>query len=176
MIGIINSAYLGTGAIAALASLKSRSPASAAWWVALSVGLTALGILRVVEAGVWSDNLLRSGLHQIGWYDKRRPIQVICITAFALALLPAQRLLPSGKAALTVAVFAFYGLAVLAALRSSSLHWSDALLGKQVASVTLGHATQIILLLVTLTAALFDFSATSKKSAQIPGEDKALTP
>ena len=154
---IINAAYIVTGAIAAFASLSSRTQRDACWWLILSIGLLALALFRIAEAGVWVDDYLRHGLHVIGWYDHRRPLQVICIGAFALGLILARsRLSVIDRSSLVFATGTFCVLVVFAAIRSSSLHWTDAVLGESVGSVTLSHAIQVLLLLAISAAAFVD--------------------
>lgn len=160
---MIDSAYLATSLIAALTSLTSKSGRDAGSWLALSIGLCVLGVLRIADAGVWTDDYLRSGLIDLGWYDHRRPIQIACIASFAVALVPVLRLLSRGRPPLIVGTSAFYGLALLAAAKFSSLHWTDAVLGEEIGSVTLSHATQIVLLLVTAVAALTDWYTATKR-------------
>lgn len=165
MVDFIDAAYLVTGSVGACTSLKSTDRGTAAVWLLISVGVIGLGLLRISEAGVWTDDYLRSGLYAVGWYAERRAIQVACIVVFAFAMFFALRSLgPVAKrTSVIIAVFAFYTLAVLAAVRASSLHWSDAVLGEQVGSVMLSHAAQAILLLVTAIAALFEYFTNSRK-------------
>jgi hypothetical protein len=172
VIGIINIAYLATSAIAAFTSLNSKERSGALWWLVLSVGLLILGLFRIAEAGVWLDDYLREGLAVTGLYAHRRLLQITCILAFAVGLAVACRQLPAlnTRSALTVAICTVCALAVFAVIRSSSLHWSDEVLGQRLWTVTLSHATQIILLVATLVAAFLDFYSvrrTSRKRADI---------
>lgn len=155
MIDHLNSAYLASSAIAASASLRSRSASSACWWLAVSMGIAAVGLLRAEEAALWLDYHLRSALHLNGWYEDRRPLQLLFIIAVPLALFVAQRRLPTSRERpLTLALCAFYLLAVLAAIRFSSFHWSDAVFEQQLGPVTLSHAGQLFLLVVISAGAL----------------------
>ena len=153
----LNSVYLASSAMAALASLRSRSASSASGWLAVSIGIAAVGLLRAGEAALWLDYHLRSEFHVTGWYENRRPLQLGFILAASLALFLAHRRLPTtGERPLSFALDAFYLLAVLAVVRSSSLHWSDAVLEHQLGTVTLSHASQVILLIVISAVAVLN--------------------
>lgn len=160
--GIINGAYFVSCAIAAAASLNSRSRSGAGSWLTVSIGLAVLGLLRVAEAGVWTDDYLRNGLFELGWYGYRRVIQMVCIAAFALLLFAILARLPARRSTITLALLGFSGLSVFAAVRSSSLHWSDAVLSEQLGPIMVSHAIQFVLLLVTSAAAGFDCYVSGK--------------
>lgn len=171
MIDHLNSAYLASSAIAGLASLRSRSVSSACWWLAVSIGIAAVGLLRAEEAALWLDYHLRNALHLKGWYEDRRPLQLIFIIAAPLALFLAHRRLPpSGERPLTFALGAFCLLAVLAAIRSSSFHWSDAVFEQQVGPLTLSHAGQLSLLIVISAVALLNLDP----SIMMPSSEEGI--
>lgn len=158
MVGLVDIAYLICCPITALAGLRSRSSNNARSWFALSLGVLALGLLRVGQFGLWVDNCLEQGLYYLGWYSQRRPLQVTGIGLFALALIVALRRFRFGsrRSAIKSAIGGFCILATLAVIRLSSLHWSDAILQTQVGPLTLSHATQILSLLTISSAAVLE--------------------
>jgi hypothetical protein len=164
MVDAINSIYLASSVLAACASLSSRLRVAACSWLVLSTGLLILGLLRMDQAGVWADDYLRRMLDMLGWYAYRRPLQVSCIAVVTLGLITGLKWLPAKgtRVPLTSAICAFCGLAVFAAVRSSSLHWSDEVLGELVGPLTLSHFVQIVLLIATSAAALFDLCSTTE--------------
>ena len=166
---IIDFAYLATSAIAAAAGLSCRNRGDENWWLVLGIGVLGLGLLRSAQAGLWLDQHLEREVHAMGWYAYRRPLQVTCIVAFALGLLIILAQLAKGRtrASVAFAICAFYALAVFAAIRLSSLHWTDALLSRQAGSVTLSHATQLVLLVTISAAALFYFFTRLSNSQRV---------
>ena len=157
MIDLIDGAYLATSVIAAFASLSASSRGNAGWWLLLSLSIAAIGLLRIADAALWVDDHLRGSLMLVGWYKYRRILQIAAIAAFGLVLIAVLRRIPapSGRT-LTVAVAGFYLLALTMAIRSSSLHWADALFHHRVGPLNFSQASQALLLLVISIAVFFD--------------------
>jgi hypothetical protein len=113
------------------------------------MGLLALGQLRIAQAGLWMEDYLQGGLRAMGWYDHRRPLQVACIMAFAVSFWTVLRRAPLRPiTGLTFAIGSFYMLVVLTAIRTSSLHWTDAFLRQHLGSLTFSEALQLLLVTV----------------------------
>jgi hypothetical protein len=147
MIDIIDATYLGACGVTAIASLSSRVRAECIGWVALSVALLCLGILRIEKAGLLIDPYLQQGLHHLGWYGHRRTLQVLCVAGFAMAVWALFRKLPPSKVpSFSCALFSFYELLLFVAIRLSSLHWTDILLSEPLSSTTVGRSIQVALL------------------------------
>jgi hypothetical protein len=125
----------------------------------LSGGVLIAGVLRIVQAGLWMDSYFQDVVRLMSWYNARRPLQLACIVAAALALLILLKrfLMPTRTLSLAFAIWAFYALAILAVIRISSLHWTDVALERQVGSSTLSHAAQTVLLFIISAGALLDF-------------------
>ena len=151
-------AYFASSGVAAVAGSTSRN--SKRWWFALSLGLMALGLLRLAEASLWIDSYLQQALYTLAWYAHRRLLQVVAIVLFAIGLFAVlSRLrLTSNEPALRTAFGAFYALAVLVAIRMSSLHWTDAILTDQLGWLPLAHVAQLLLLMVIASAAVFELA------------------
>lgn len=158
MIAVISAIYLGSSALTACASLRNDDHKNAALWLVVSIGLLSLGLLRTANAGVWTDDYLRNALREMSLYPDRRGIQVLCIAAFAIAMAVIFGRLGtwSKGVSLIVALCGFAVLSVFAAVRFSSLHWTDAILGRQVGFTTLSHLAQVISLTAISGASLFD--------------------
>jgi hypothetical protein len=167
---VLGAAYFATGVLVALVAFKSISRRDALWWLGLGGGLAILGLLRSVEAGLWVDDYLQHSLHSTGLYEHRRLLQLSVILGFALVLFIALRSLPASarRWPSKVAIGSFYALAVFAAIRSSSWHWSDVALQRQIGSMTLSHGTQLVLLLIILAAGISELEHVRKLNARNP--------
>ena len=119
--------------IAAFADLKGTAENRTGCWLALSLGVLALGLLRIDHVGLRVDYYLEQSLHGLGWYEQRRLLQIIGIAVFAVLSFVAlrRRRLVFKNAASNTALGAFYVLAMLGAIRLSSLHWTDEILARQ---------------------------------------------
>lgn len=150
----INAAYLVTAAISSLASIKYSSRT----WLLISLGIVILEISRITHAAMSVDDYLEHVLRSAGLYDQRRPIQLACIAAFASSFVIFVRPLRHTRIRpqLIFVTGAFYILAVLMVVRASSLHWSDAFLERQLGSMTLSQAAQLLLLAMIAGGALYD--------------------
>jgi uncharacterized membrane protein YvlD (DUF360 family) len=168
VVTVLSGAYLATSILAACASLNSGDRKTALLWLVVSLGVLSLGVLRIANAALWADDYLRNGLHVIGWYDERRPLQILFIAAFAIAILAilGRLRVTIRRGPLTVATCGFFALTIFAAIRSSSFHWSDAILARHVGLITLSHATQTALLAATSAAAVFDLFFLDRFRAQ----------
>jgi len=151
---ILSIAYLTTAAASALASLRCPSLRTAGWWLVLAIGVELVGLLRAAEAALWIDGYVQHRMRAAGWYDYRRPLQLVCILLFAGCLLLLFRRLPfTGKnRPLAFGTGSFICLLMFAFIRFSSLHWADSLLGEHLGSTTFSHSAQFILLTVILIA------------------------
>lgn len=166
---LLNIAYLASSTIVALVAYVDRGGRDAAKWLWLALGVLMIGLPRFAQGGVWADYYLQHIINDWGLYGHRRTFQLIGILTVALVLSVA--LLRLGRSvertSLKLAICAFYALALFAAIRVSSWHWSDALLQRPIGPVTLSHAAQILPLLAISTAALFELRrvASEKRNA-----------
>jgi hypothetical protein len=169
-------AYLAISTILVLVAFMDRVGRDAAKWLWLAFGVLLIGLPRFARGGVLADYYLQHTLNNWGLYDHRRTIQLLGILSIAVILSVA--LLRLGRsverASLKLAIWAFYALAVFAAIRVSSWHWSDAFLQRQIGPVSLSHAAQILPLFAISTAALFELRrAASDRQSVRRGRSKA---
>lgn len=178
---MLNISYLATSAILAFASLASGNSRGAKLWLALSVAILLLDGLRTAQASVWVAMYVDGQLRGTAWYAHRRPVQVACIAACAVALWvflirmrssPARqtqsRFRRSGLSAdlpTTFAISGFCALLFLAAVRCSSFHWTDALLSMPLGPLMLSHVLQAILLFLITTGVCFDLVTRGQEPA-----------
>lgn len=155
----MNAAYLLTFLLAACSIPASfGSAATLRLWAAIATGLLVLIALRSGHVAVWIDTLLRGQLTAHGWYSHRRPVQVaaivVAITIGGLAL----RWIVSRSGTLNIqagwAFAAFAALLGFAVIRSSSLHWTDAVIERQLGPADLGEIVQGICLGMIACSAL----------------------
>ena len=163
-------AYLISSTLLALVAYVDRVGRDAARWLWLAFGVLLIGLPRFARGGVLADYYLQHTLNNWGLYDHRRTIQLLGVLSVAVIL--SVTLLRLGRsverASLKLAIWAFYALAVFAAIRVSSWHWSDAFLQRQIGPVTLSHAAQVLPLLAISAAALFELrrAASEKQSGR----------
>jgi hypothetical protein len=154
---LLNSAYFAICALTVFAGVRGRNQSLKTWWFALATGMLAIGLLRTADASLWTDFYLQRALAEMNVYGGRRPLQLLGIIAFGLMLVLFVRQRPKRRPkSLDVAIWAFSGLALFAAIRISSWHWSDALLERQIARMTASYAIQFSLLAVLAAAAASD--------------------
>lgn len=158
VIGLVNTAYLVCGLTTTVAALTNTSAKRRHWWYALSAATCVLELLRLGDASLWAGRYLEEALQVLGWYERRRILQVAAISIFAIVCLAILRRMRVGSRpwALRTAISGFYALALLAAIRFSSLHWTDLILQRPVGMLSVSYAAQIILLMVISGAALLD--------------------
>ena len=169
VIGMINIAYITASAISGIASFQGKTRGIQRWWSALSLGLLSLGLLRAAQAGIWIDSYLQQWLRLFGWYEDRRYLQVAAIIVFAVCLLFGFMSAPAvaKRERLLFATVAFYALMIFGAIRASSLHWSDAVLGQQIGRISLSHVMQAVLLIGILGACVLELRSADRPQSAV---------
>lgn len=156
----MNSAYFLTCALAGFCALVTlRNASGAGWfWLAIAIGLLIILGLRERQIAILVDIDLRHAITRLGWYPRRRPIQIAAIGAIAIAVAAILRLIVLRHKKLdhqTVwALSAFAALVLFAATRSSSLHWTDAVLEFRLGAITVGQLVQGICVAIIAICAL----------------------
>jgi hypothetical protein len=155
---LLNIAYLASSTLLALVAFMDRVGRDAVKWLWLALGVLLIGSSRYTRGGVWADDYLQHSINNWGLYGHRRMFQLLGILSVALILSVAFLRLGRSveRAPLKSALWAFYALAVFAAVRVSSWRWSDAFLQRQIGPLRLSHAAQILPLFAISTAALFE--------------------
>jgi hypothetical protein len=168
--GAVDIAYVVCCLITAFAALTSGSRRRAFWWLVISLGVLSLVLLRLADASVWLDSYFQKALYIFAWYAERRLLQVLAIVIVAVTLFILLRHLSVGSDDVTLrtAIGAFYLLAVLAAVRVSSLHWTDAVLQEQLGTLTLSHVAQLVFLIFISGAALFELARGRRFGLPLP--------
>jgi hypothetical protein len=130
---LLNIAYLASSTMLALVAYVDRVGRDAARWLWLALGVLLIGLPRLAQGGLWADFYLQHTLNDWSLYGHRRTFQLLGILSVAVILSVALFRLGRSveRASLKLAICAFYGLAVFAAIRVSSWHWSDAFLQRQ---------------------------------------------
>lgn len=154
---------LGSVLSACCAWRGSRTERS--WWLAITIMLIAILTVRAAEPAQWLDGALQQWLHALGWYDHRRPIQMMAIALAVLFLIAIAALMRARTRGIRrpakCAAAAMFLLLVLAAIRGSSLHWTDAILEQRIATAMFSHLLQAALLVVITASALWTFAERS---------------
>lgn len=155
----MNIAYIFTCVLAGLCAFVTfRNASGAAWlWLAIAIGLLLIASLRASKTELLLDADLRRAIMDVGWYPHRRPVQVAAIAACALLVVTVLRSILLNRKKLNrqevFATFTFAVLLVFAAIRSSSLQWTDAALEYGVGAITVGKLVQGICLAVLAISA-----------------------
>ena len=164
---MVSDAYMFAFVLAACSALASVGYGSATrrLWVAIAAGLLILILLRTGHFALWLDNLLRGELTTNSWYPHRRPVQIAAIvTVFVVTAFTLCRFFPR-ESKLNRQVYwaatAFAALVAFAVIRSSSLHWTDAVIDRPFGSTSFGQIFQAVCL------AVISFSAFSLLSRRL---------
>ena len=110
------------------------------------MGLLLIAIFRASRTELLLDADLRRAIMDLGWYPRRRPVQIAAIAACTLLVVALLRSILRNRKKLNrqevLATCVFAALLVFAAIRSSSLHWTDAALEYGVGAITVGKLVQ----------------------------------
>jgi len=140
------------------------------WWLVIAMILIAIAVVRAAQPGRWLDGDLQQWVRALGWYDYRRPVQVVGIGVAILLLLVGAKLMRTTEQDVTwparFAAIALFLLLALAAVRGSSLHWTDAVLERDFAGLILSHALQATLLATICASAICRLIANRMSAAQ----------
>jgi hypothetical protein len=123
-----------------------------------SVLLVLLGLHAILETNVLLVHLSRFVARQQGWYEHRRawqyPLLALLGTAGLVALVWLRSRLDSQWRRIAPIVLGVGVLAVLAALRAVSLHYTDAALDLRLAGISVGRLAEMAGLGLTAAGAM----------------------
>ena len=156
-----------------------RNASGSGWlWLAISVGLLLIASLRASETEILLGSDLRRIIMELGWYPHRRPVQIAAILAFSLVIVAGLRSILLNRKMLkrqeVFATCAFAAIVVFAAVRSSSLHWTDEALEFRLGTITLGKLVQWSGLAVIAISAASILAQPFMRRIQLPQAMKDL--
>ncbi len=144
-------------------------------WLVIAIMLVVIAGVRMAQTGEWLDEALQQWVRAIGWYDYRRPVQVAGIAIAILLLLAGAASVRATTRMIAwpgrCAAVALFLLLVLAAVRGSSLHWTDAALELDFAGVIVSHMLQAILLAAVGVSAVWQIVGQSFARAKTMADD-----
>jgi len=134
-------------------------------WLVIAIMLVVIAGVRMAQTGEWLDEALQQWVRATGWYDDRRPLQVAGIAIAILLLLAGAASMRARTRMIAwpgkCAAAALFFLLVLAAVRGSSLHWTDAALELDFAGVIVSHMLQALLLAAVAASAIWQIRRNS---------------
>jgi hypothetical protein len=154
---VIVGAYALATALSVFSARAAQAPGERRFWCMAALILLFLCLNKQLDLQTYLTAFLRQMARRQGWYEQRRPVQVVFITIVAAIALGVGAYIVRFTIAANVSVrTAMVGLVLLATyivLRAASFHHLDWALGRMVNGVKVHNYVELTCILVVIVGA-----------------------